>query len=73
MTVLTLGGGFFSGNTELSLELWTVISGISGFDNYAGLSYSPPIIFKFWRTLWNSIFHAIIPRTIVRSTEVSRP
>jgi hypothetical protein len=26
--------GFFFGNTELSLELWTVISGISGFDDY---------------------------------------
>ena len=25
--------GFFSGNTELSLELWTVIAGISGFDD----------------------------------------
>ena len=25
--------GFFFGNTELSLELWTVICGISGFDN----------------------------------------
>ena len=25
--------GFFFGNTELSLELWMVISGISGFDN----------------------------------------
>jgi len=25
--------GFFLGNTELSLELWTVISGISGFDD----------------------------------------
>ena len=24
--------GFFFGNTELSLELWTVIAGISGFD-----------------------------------------
>jgi hypothetical protein len=24
---------FFFGNTELSLELWTVISGISGFDD----------------------------------------
>ena len=24
--------GFFFGNTELSLELWMVISGISGFD-----------------------------------------
>ena len=36
--------GFLFGNAELSLELWTVISGISGFDNYAGLSYSPPII-----------------------------
>jgi hypothetical protein len=23
--------GFFFGNTELSLELWTVIAGISGF------------------------------------------
>jgi len=23
----------FFGNTELSLELWTVISGISGFDD----------------------------------------
>ena len=25
--------GFFFGNTELSLELWNIISGISGFDN----------------------------------------
>jgi len=25
--------GFFFGNTELSLELWTVISGILGFDD----------------------------------------
>ncbi|MEC9271683.1 MAG: hypothetical protein VYB63_02040 [Chloroflexota bacterium] len=25
--------GFFVGNTELNLELWTVISGISGFDD----------------------------------------
>ena len=25
--------GFFFGNVELSLELWTVIAGISGFDN----------------------------------------
>ena len=25
--------GFFFGNTELSQELWTVISGISGFDD----------------------------------------
>jgi len=25
--------GFFFGNVELSLELWTVISGISGFDD----------------------------------------
>ena len=25
--------GFFFGNTELSLELWMVISGISGFDD----------------------------------------
>ena len=25
--------GFFFGNTELSLGLWTVISGISGFDD----------------------------------------
>ena len=25
--------GFFFGNTELSLELWTVIDGISGFDD----------------------------------------
>ena len=25
--------GFFFGNTELSPELWTVISGISGFDD----------------------------------------
>jgi len=24
--------GFFCGNTELSMELWTVIAGISGFD-----------------------------------------
>ena len=25
--------GFFFRNTELSLELWTVIAGISGFDD----------------------------------------
>ena len=25
--------GFFFGNVELSLELWTAISGISGFDD----------------------------------------
>ena len=25
--------GFFFGNTELSLELWAVIAGISGFDD----------------------------------------
>ena len=25
--------GFFFGNTELNLELWTVIAGISGFDD----------------------------------------
>ena len=25
--------GFFLGNTELSLELWNVIAGISGFDD----------------------------------------
>ena len=24
--------GFFFGNTELSLELWNVIAGVSGFD-----------------------------------------
>jgi hypothetical protein len=24
---------FFFGNTELSLELWTVIAGVSGFDD----------------------------------------
>ena len=26
--------GFFFGNTELSMDLWTVIAGISGFDDY---------------------------------------
>ena len=25
--------GFFFGNVELSLELWTVVAGISGFDD----------------------------------------
>jgi len=25
--------GFFFGNTELSLELWNIISGLSGFDD----------------------------------------
>ena len=29
--------GFFSGNTQLSLELWTVIAGISGFDDQVSL------------------------------------
>ena len=27
-----MGVGFFFGNTEISLELWNVIAGISGFD-----------------------------------------
>ena len=30
---LEWAGGFFFGNTGLSLELWTVIAGISGFDD----------------------------------------
>ena len=30
---LEWGVGFFFGNTELSLELWTTIAGISGFDD----------------------------------------
>jgi len=25
--------GFFFGNTELNLELWNVIAGVSGFDD----------------------------------------
>jgi len=29
--------GFFFGNTELSMELWNVIAGISGFDNEVSL------------------------------------
>ena len=32
-TPLEWAVGFFFGNTELSLELWTVISGISEFDD----------------------------------------
>jgi hypothetical protein len=30
---LEWAAGFFFGNVELSLELWTVIAGISGFDD----------------------------------------
>jgi hypothetical protein len=30
---LEWGVGFFFGNTELSLELWTTIASISGFDD----------------------------------------
>ena len=30
---LELAVGFYFGNTELSLELWNVIAGISGFDD----------------------------------------
>ena len=30
---LELAVGFFFGNTELSLELWNVIAGISGLDD----------------------------------------
>jgi len=33
MAVVTLDLQGFFGNTELSLELWTVIHGISGFDD----------------------------------------
>ena len=28
--------GFFFGNTELSVELWTIIAAISGFDGRVG-------------------------------------
>ena len=30
---LEWAAGFFFGNVELSMELWTVVSGISGFDD----------------------------------------
>ena len=30
---LEWAAGFFFGNTELSLELWTVILGVVGFDD----------------------------------------
>ena len=30
---LEWAAGFFFGNVELSLELWNIISGISGFDD----------------------------------------
>ena len=30
---LPWAGGFFFGDLELSLELWNIISGISGFDD----------------------------------------
>jgi len=30
---LPWAGGFFFGNVELSVKLWTVIAGISGFDD----------------------------------------
>jgi len=30
---LELAVGFFFGNTELSLELWTAVAGISGLDD----------------------------------------
>ena len=33
VAVLTLGHQCFFGNTELSVELWIVIAGISGFDD----------------------------------------
>ena len=33
VAVLTLGHQCFFGNPELSLELWAVIAGISGFDD----------------------------------------
>ena len=32
-TPLELAVGFFFGNTELSLELWTAVAGISGLDD----------------------------------------
>jgi hypothetical protein len=33
MATLEWATGFFFDNTELSLELWTTIVGISGFDD----------------------------------------
>ena len=44
--------GFFFGNPELAMELWTVISGISGFDDEASLSYSSHTLLLIWRTPW---------------------
>ena len=37
--------GVFFGNTELSLEFWTVIAGIPEFDEWSDLAYSSSIIF----------------------------
>ena len=34
MTIGEWAVGFFFGNTELSMELWTVIAGILGLDDY---------------------------------------
>ena len=38
--------GFFFGNTELSLELWTVIAGISGFDDLGLFPLVSPNLFS---------------------------
>ena len=35
--------GFFFGNVELSLELWNIIAGISGFDLRSSLRLSCPV------------------------------
>ena len=63
------GFGFFSANTDLTLDLWTVIWGISGFDDVMWLSYSLAIFFC-GRLLCNFTFLAITLLRIAVSTAV---
>ena len=63
------GFGFFSANTDLTLDLWTVIWGISGFDDIEWRSYSLAIFFS-GRLLYNFTFLAITLLKFAVSTAV---
>jgi len=46
---------FFFGNTELSLELWTVVAGISGFDDQSSpICYSSTVVDTRVTQVWMS-------------------
>ena len=54
--------GFFFRNTKLSMELWTVIAGISGFDDdqsfrYSGGTFQLRVSSMTWRYMYAPVKH----------------